>query len=119
MVDMIDENTSQYIFLDEETNSKFRFKQNDKSENLGIFYYSKTTKAQASLGTVTRSHDLNEVSSVIVNFFELTSDEKEFIDRCKSVYGKRHRFESIKQLTIDEKEFLLSALDDYRNGVGH
>ena len=117
MVAMINDTTSEYVFLDEETNSKFRFKQNDKSVNFGIFYYSNNTKAQVSLGTISPTHDMNEVCSIIINFWELCSaNEKEFIKRCKSVYGKRHKFESIKQLSIDEKEFLMEQLEQYRQG---
>lgn len=120
MVEMINENHSEYVFLNKDTNSKFRFFRNNKSENYSIMFYSSRYQETKSLGTVDKeivcdALRRSEIQQIIEVIYELANDEQLFIMKCKSIYGKRLRTESFDvKITLEEKQKLNECLAKLR-----
>lgn len=120
---MISETHSDYIFLNKESNSKFRFIKNDKSNNFSLMFYSTRYQENKSLGTVSKDRvddalKRAEIQRVIEVIYELSNDEEVFIQKCKSIFGKRLRTESFdEKLTMDEKQKLTQYLAELREGI--
>ena len=120
MVEMVDKTESKYVFLDTDTNAKFRFKINDKSSNFGIYYTSKKYPAPTSLGTIIddlyeNKHRRAEAQRTVEIIYELSENESEFINYCKNIFGKRIHTERLDiPITFKEKELLEGYLEELR-----
>ena len=106
-------------FLDNETNSKFQFRQNTSDGKLLDTYTIRfesvnTTKNGKSLGTVHKNF-FDETRATLHSIWECTNSEDEFTNIATSIFQKKRRFTTMRVPMGLVPEFEV-RIEDYLDG---